>query len=613
MGQIPTKGTHEIKYQHRDSRGASHKDNFHTNFENDNDVFYGNEANPCPWPSDTSPHSCTSPKSGSPWNATGKKHTSRVQRNTLHTFPQSDAMMHSLAIHTPIRIGVENFSPTAYDETHYSSSSTSHSPSNAEPLRRSTAEANGTSDPLRGGTEEGREVSLMQPQPLEKVQEAALHTHVSPKGGAFHQSSLTAADLAGLSSRTSAPPSQTRLTVRFYPTIIQYKDDGVKKWLASQVPVYVAVECMNWKQLPMTRSTESFFAVVPLPPGAHNCRFFIGNNEVVDHTQPLAPVRLPRISSHITSPSSSYSSSTTSSGFPLVSAGNRHHKKERSNSTYHSNSITSNNSNGVRSTRRPTNPSNGPQETVGCTPLSAGVTTTAAGKEATPHRADEGLVVPVKPPPLPDNASDRLVAMVPKAPMDGRPANYLILDDSFLQLSEENYTSNRNNNRNSNDNNNNNNNSNNSNKKRASMSAASESPVHADHLDGDAPKVKKGEKVEEKEEASDDGWGQEEVLFKNTQKFPPLLPLHLRYTPLNTTPTPFRCSSDGTMLVLDPSSSTACRPAPEQLPCPLSVTIQHVYFQRREDHVVLGMTTRYENKCATIVYYTTATNVVPTH
>lgn len=176
---------------------------------------------------------------------------------------------------------------------------------------------------------------------------------------------------------------------------------------------------------------------------------------------------------------------------------------------------------------------------------------------------------------------------VPNPPRDGLPANFLVLDESILLQS----------------------------KKCRSL-----------HLQGNELQ-KTGERGWERDEEEEDvdededncnntygkgkdvrsDWGQEEKIFQETRKFPPLLPLHLRYTPLNTPPTPFRCSSDGTMLVLDPDNS-ATRPAPEQLPCPLSVTIQHVYFQRREDHVVLGMTTRYRNKCATIVYYTTAAN-----
>ena len=101
--------------------------------------------------------------------------------------------------------------------------------------------------------------------------------------------------------------------------------------------------------------------------------------------------------------------------------------------------------------------------------------------------------------------------------------------------------------------------------------------------------------------AADDGrdWGQEEITFEETRKYPPMLPPHLRYTPLNTPPTQVRCAPDGIMniaqdhMVLDP----------EHLPLPLSVTINHVYLQRRDDHTVLGVTTRYGNKFTTVVYY----------
>lgn len=94
-----------------------------------------------------------------------------------------------------------------------------------------------------------------------------------------------------------------------------------------------------------------------------------------------------------------------------------------------------------------------------------------------------------------------------------------------------------------------------------------------------------------------DGWGQVETQFDETRKYPPMLPPHLRYTPLNTPPTQVRCHSDGSLNV-----ATNVLEA-EHLPLPLSVTINHVYFQKREDHVVSGMTTRHCNKFTTIAYY----------
>jgi hypothetical protein len=93
------------------------------------------------------------------------------------------------------------------------------------------------------------------------------------------------------------------------------------------------------------------------------------------------------------------------------------------------------------------------------------------------------------------------------------------------------------------------------------------------------------------------GWGHIETQFEETRKYPPILPPHLRYTPLNTPPTQIRCQVDGSLNV---ATSTL---EAEHLPLPLSVTINHVYFQKREDHVVSGITTRYCNKFTTIAYY----------
>ncbi|KAH9593455.1 AMP-activated protein kinase [Trypanosoma melophagium] len=94
-----------------------------------------------------------------------------------------------------------------------------------------------------------------------------------------------------------------------------------------------------------------------------------------------------------------------------------------------------------------------------------------------------------------------------------------------------------------------------------------------------------------------DGWGQEQIIFEESRKYPPLVPVHLRYTPLNTPPNAVRCTRDGVV-----SAAGEVMP-PEHLPLPLNVTINHVYFQRREDHSVMGLTTRYCNKYTTVVYY----------
>jgi len=97
-----------------------------------------------------------------------------------------------------------------------------------------------------------------------------------------------------------------------------------------------------------------------------------------------------------------------------------------------------------------------------------------------------------------------------------------------------------------------------------------------------------------------EGWGQEHYVFDETRKFPPVLPPHLRYTPLNTPPTQHRFNADGKM---SPTDEAAFVLDPEHLPLPLTVTINHVYYQRREEHTVLGMTTRVRNKFTTVVYY----------
>ncbi|EKF26974.1 hypothetical protein MOQ_009315 [Trypanosoma cruzi marinkellei] len=105
--------------------------------------------------------------------------------------------------------------------------------------------------------------------------------------------------------------------------------------------------------------------------------------------------------------------------------------------------------------------------------------------------------------------------------------------------------------------------------------------------------------TKEDEEIIDDGegWGQNHEMFVETRNYPPIAPVHLRYTPLNTPPTAVRCTRDGFI------SSAGEIMSPENLPLPLNVTINHVYFQRREDHSVMGLTTRYCNKYTTVVYY----------
>ncbi|KAG5478643.1 hypothetical protein LSCM1_06047 [Leishmania martiniquensis] len=244
-------------------------------------------------------------------------------------------------------------------------------------------------------------------------------------------------------SITSNVPAST------FPIVLRYQDQDVRALIESRKLVYVAVEAMNWQPLPMTPSTDSFYALLELPAGNHNYRFLVNGTEVVDSTQPLAP--------------------------------------------------------------GPT-PSNLPE------PLQA-------------PQAPAGLA-----------ATQPLPKPVPAR--DGKPANTIFLNDVLLTTKEDD-----------------------------------------DIMD------------------NGEGWGQEPIMFEESRKYPPIVPLHLRYTPLNTPPTLVRCSRDGRMAVMDSGVEHNSRVSPEHLPLPLSVTINHVYFQRREDHAVVGVTTRYCNKYTTVVYY----------
>lgn len=258
-------------------------------------------------------------------------------------------------------------------------------------------------------------------------------------------------DLQSNSSRNSfakASPVSANVT---YPIVLRYMEQDVPSLLQRKQQVYVAVEANGWQPMPMTPSTDSFYALLELPAGSHNYRFIVNGNEVVDSTQPLAPREEGRA--------------------PTATA-------------------------------------------TGTVQQAAGVSTT----------------IPM-PKPLP--------------PQDGKPANTIFLDEVLLATREDD-----------------------------------------DIMD------------------NGQGWGQEEVMFEESRKYPPMVPLHLRYTPLNTPPTLVRCARDGRLTVTDGADGEVERVHPEHLPLPLSVTINHVYFQRREDHAVMGVTTRYCNKFTTVVYYT---------
>lgn len=81
----------------------------------------------------------------------------------------------------------------------------------------------------------------------------------------------------------------------------------------------------------------------------------------------------------------------------------------------------------------------------------------------------------------------------------------------------------------------------------------------------------------------DDEYGQIETVFVENKKAPPLLPPHLRYTPLN--------------------SATRSGYDPSILPVPLHVTVNHVYFASQGNVTMVGISQRYRDKFSTIVMY----------
>lgn len=273
----------------------------------------------------------------------------------------------------------------------------------------------------------------------------AAHGQTQPR----HLDPSSGADLNNSSSRTSVARASASPGTVTYPIVLRYTDKDAAKLLQAKQPIYVAVEATGWQPMPMTPSTDSFYALLELPAGNHNYRFIVNGGEVVDSSQALAP------------------------------------KDDAS--------------------RAPT----------------------ATGTGAV-HLPDVTMSLPRVAP-----------------PRDGKPANTIFLDDVLLATREDD-----------------------------------------DIMDSGL------------------GWGQEEVMFEESRKYPPIVPLHLRYTPLNTPPTQVRCARDGRLTVADGAETDEASVHPEHLPLPLSVTINHVYFQRREDHAVMGVTTRYCNKFTTVVYYT---------
>ncbi|KAL9644647.1 hypothetical protein ABK040_015386 [Willaertia magna] len=78
-------------------------------------------------------------------------------------------------------------------------------------------------------------------------------------------------------------------------------------------------------------------------------------------------------------------------------------------------------------------------------------------------------------------------------------------------------------------------------------------------------------------------YGYHEEYFPENKKNPPILPPHLRYTPLN--------------------SSKKFHHDPGLLPIPLHVTVNHAYFAERDNMNKVGITQRYKDKFSTVVLY----------
>ncbi len=97
-----------------------------------------------------------------------------------------------------------------------------------------------------------------------------------------------------------------------------------------------------------------------------------------------------------------------------------------------------------------------------------------------------------------------------------------------------------------------------------------------------APRTHKEHK-EEGDDQTQEEYGQEERVFVETKKAPPLLPPHLRFTPLNSN---VRSATD-----------------PSILPTPLHVTVNHVYYATQNNISMIGVSQRYRDKFSTILLY----------
>ncbi|KAG2386936.1 hypothetical protein C9374_001971 [Naegleria lovaniensis] len=98
------------------------------------------------------------------------------------------------------------------------------------------------------------------------------------------------------------------------------------------------------------------------------------------------------------------------------------------------------------------------------------------------------------------------------------------------------------------------------------------------HEKGDTSPTKEGESKQ-----YSNTYGYQEEIFPENKKNPPILPPHLRYTPLN--------------------SSKKFHHNPGLLPIPLHVTVNHAYFSERDNMNKVGVTQRYKDKFTTVVLY----------
>ena len=102
-------------------------------------------------------------------------------------------------------------------------------------------------------------------------------------------------------------------------------------------------------------------------------------------------------------------------------------------------------------------------------------------------------------------------------------------------------------------------------------------------LISDADRPKMGPKQAWINEIQSRDYGQEERVFVETKKTMPIVPPHLKYTPLNSS----KKYSHDTCL----------------LPVPLHVTVNHAYMKQAPDMQVFGITQRFQGKYSTLLFF----------